>query len=239
FRAALAQQPARVEIIQNLSSIVRDLLRDFYRSTNYKPQRIIFYRDGVSEGQFNTVLRSEVDAIYQACDSLEKGYKPAITFVVVQKRHKTKLFPMGSGDDTSDRSGNCLPGTVVDSTITSPYLFDFYLQSHSGIQGTSKPVHYYVLKDDNNFTTDEIQSLSYNLCYLYAICTRSVSIVPPVYYAHRVAYRARSHTRDDWGTASDTASISSGNVGTGANAPQTPSKVVPIHERLQRTMYFM
>jgi len=48
------------------------------------------------------------------------------------------------------------------------------------MQGTSRPAHYHVLWDENNFTADGIQSLTNNLCYTYARCTRSVSIGKPV-----------------------------------------------------------
>ncbi|GJY46214.1 zinc finger, CCHC-type containing protein [Tanacetum coccineum] len=40
-----------------------DHLIAFRRSTGRKPERIIFYRDGVSEGQFNKVLLHEMDKI--------------------------------------------------------------------------------------------------------------------------------------------------------------------------------
>ena len=43
------------EIIAELAAMVRELLIQFYRSTRHKPVRIIFYRDGVSEGQFRQV----------------------------------------------------------------------------------------------------------------------------------------------------------------------------------------
>ena len=42
------------EIIAELAAMVRELLIQFYRSTRHKPQRIIFYRDGVSEGPVPT-----------------------------------------------------------------------------------------------------------------------------------------------------------------------------------------
>lgn len=60
-------------------------------------------------------------------------------------------------------------------------------------QGTSRPSHYHVLWDDNNFKADELQALTYQLCHTYVRCTRSVSIPAPAYYAHLVAFRARFH----------------------------------------------
>ena len=47
--------------------------------------------------------------------------------------------------------------------------------------------------DDNGFTSDELQKLTYYLCHLYSRCERSVSYPAPTYYAHLAAFRARSH----------------------------------------------
>jgi eukaryotic translation initiation factor 2C len=123
---------------------------------------------------------------------LEHEYQPGITFVVVQKRHHTRLFCMDKKEQ-SGGSANIPPGTTVDRDITHPSEFDFFLCSHAGIQGTSRPSHYHILWDDNCFTADELQALTYQLCYTYVRCTRSVSIPAPAYYAHLVAYRARYH----------------------------------------------
>ncbi|CAH8381098.1 unnamed protein product [Eruca vesicaria subsp. sativa] len=59
----------------------------------------------------------------KACASLEEGYQPPVTFVVVQKRHHTRLFAHNHNDRT-----------VVDTSICHPREFDFYLCSHAGIQ---------------------------------------------------------------------------------------------------------
>ncbi|KAF3591448.1 hypothetical protein DY000_02022141 [Brassica cretica] len=144
--------------------------------------------DGVGETQFEQVLRLELQAIRQACLSL-RDYKPTITFVVVQKRHHTRFFPTQA--DMTDKTGNVLPGTVVDTVICHPYEFDFYLNSHAGLMGTNRPVHYHVLSDENEFSSDDLQSLTNSLCYTFAKTTRSVSLVTPVYYAHLAAFRAR------------------------------------------------
>ncbi|CAG8461331.1 16740_t:CDS:10, partial [Acaulospora morrowiae] len=206
YSATIRIQTGRTEIIADLASMVKDLLKNFYQTCGRKPERILFYRDGVSEGQFTQVMNGEINAVRMACASLSETYKPSITFVIVQKRHHIRFFPLDKKD--ADRTGNCLPGTVVESTITHPFEFDFYIQSHAGLQGTSRPTHYYILYDENQFSADGIQALSYNLCYLYARCTRAVSLVPPVYYAHIVCRRARFHSRSEhW---SDTESSEEG-----------------------------
>ncbi|WP_411023510.1 Piwi domain-containing protein, partial [Salmonella sp. s51228] len=92
YSSSVRVQQHRQEIIAELASMVRDLLINFYKCTHFKPQRIIFYRDGVSEGQFQQVLNHELRAVREACTKLEQDYKPGITFVIVQKRHHTRLF---------------------------------------------------------------------------------------------------------------------------------------------------
>ncbi|KAL1557676.1 argonaute 5 [Salvia divinorum] len=221
YRALVSTQAHREEIIQDLynrredpvrgvihGGMIREHLVAFYKSTKLKPHRLIFYRDGVSEGQFSQVLFHEMEAIRKACNSIEENYMPRVTFIVVQKRHHTRLFAANHNDrNNTDRSGNILPGTVVDTKICHPTEFDFYLCSHAGIQGTSRPTHYHVLYDENAFTADGLQMLTNSLCYTYARCTRSVSIVPPAYYAHLAAFRARYYIEgtdfSDSGSASD------------------------------------
>ncbi|KAL6557384.1 argonaute 5 [Orobanche minor] len=190
----VSAQPHREEIIQDLYNVKQDAKRGvvhggmirehliaFYKSTGHKPHWIIFYRDGVSEGQFSQVLLHEMDAIRKACLSIEAGYMPKVTFVVVQKRHHTRWFPSNHGDRrTTDKSGNILPSTVVDTKICHPHEFDFYLCSHAGIQGTSRPAHYHALFDEIGFTADQLQILTNCLCYTYARCTRSVSIAETI-----------------------------------------------------------
>jgi eukaryotic translation initiation factor 2C len=124
-----------------------------------------------------------MNKIRNACQTLSAGYKPAITFIVVQKRHHTRLFPVNQ-QDKKGRSENVPPGTVVDKVITSKSMYDFFLCSHQGIQGTSRPCRYFILHDDCNFTMNQIQLLSHYLCHIYSRCPRSVSFPAPAYYAH-------------------------------------------------------
>lgn len=136
------------------------------RQTNQTPKRIIFYRDGVSEGQFKQVLEKELPLVkglsrllcadvynlliqHLSAACKEVGISPNITVIIVGKRHHVRFFP---SSNVQDRSGNCPAGTVVDRDVVHPTEFDFYLQSHGGLLGTSRPAHYSVLYDDNKFT---------------------------------------------------------------------------------------
>ncbi|PIO00712.1 hypothetical protein AB205_0117660, partial [Aquarana catesbeiana] len=133
------------------------------------------------------------------------------------------------------KSGNIPAGTTVDTNITHPFEFDFYLCSHAGIQGTSRPSHYYVLWDDNRFTADELQILTYQLCHTYVRCTRSVSIPAPAYYARLVAFRARYHLVDKEHDSGEGSHISGQSNG---RDPQALAKAVQVHQDTLRTMYF-
>ncbi|VDO55419.1 unnamed protein product [Haemonchus placei] len=141
-------------------------------------------------------------------------------------------------DITHDQVGkafNIPPGTTVDVGITHPTEFDFYLCSHAGIQGTSRPSHYHVLWDDNQLTADELQQLTYQMCHTYVRCTRSVSIPAPAYYAHLVAFRARYHLVDREHDSGE------GSQPSGTSEDTTLSnmaRAVQVHPDANNVMYF-
>ncbi|KAK0184437.1 argonaute-like protein [Armillaria mellea] len=233
YVAKMQVQKGRQEIIEGFESMCRGLIQDYCgyhtaieRKPHAKPERIIVYRgeivslgclscplnhlDGVSEGQFKEVLDTELKALKAACKTL--GVNAKITFIIVGKRHHIRFFP--TERNHTDSSGNCLAGTVVDQGVGHPTEFDFYLQSHGGLLGTSRPTHYSVLHDENNMVPDDLQNLTNALCYVYARSTRAVSIPAPVYYADTVCSRANHHfspdsnlgVEDDWSASSDAGS---------------------------------
>ncbi|KAI3731656.1 hypothetical protein L1987_62845 [Smallanthus sonchifolius] len=183
YAARVSPQTHRKEEIVNFGTLCLDLVNTYAKVNGVKPNKIVVFRDGVSDAQFDMVLNKEMVEMKKAIYT--QHYRPLVTFVVAQKRHTTRLFLKG-GDP-----GNVPPGTIVDTKIVHPFEFDFYLCSHFGGMGTSKPTHYSVIWDENGFTSDEMQKLIYHMCYIFARCTKPVSLVPPVYYADLVAYRGR------------------------------------------------
>ena len=79
------------EVIHDMKQVTKNLLIKFHAANKgRKPEKIIMYRDGVSEGQFLTVLAKELMAMREACKELEEDYQPMITYIIVQKRHHTR-----------------------------------------------------------------------------------------------------------------------------------------------------
>uniref|UniRef100_A0A5B6Z4E7 Uncharacterized protein n=1 Tax=Davidia involucrata TaxID=16924 RepID=A0A5B6Z4E7_DAVIN len=234
YAARVCPQDHRKENILNFGSMCLDLLQSYERLNKVKPQRIVVFRDGVSEGQFDMVLNEELHDLKKAI--YEKNYRPTITVVVAQKRHLTRLFPKSQGDGGS--SSNVPPGTVVDTTIVHPFQYDFYLCSHYGSLGTSKVTHYHVLWDEHNFTSDELQKLIYDLCFTVARCTKPVSLVPPVYYADLVAYRGRMYQEvmmEVQPPASEAPSSSS----RASCRASFDEKFYKLHPEVENTMFFI
>ncbi|KAH9700137.1 protein argonaute 5 [Citrus sinensis] len=151
YRGLVSAQARHEEIIQDLyksiqdpqrglvhGGMIRELLIAFNRSTNRKPESIIFYRDGVSEGQFSQVLLHEMNAIRLACASLEEGYAPPVTFVVVQKRHHTRLFPADHNRrDLTDRSGNILPVPPAYYAHLAAFRARYYIEDETSAGGST------------------------------------------------------------------------------------------------------
>ncbi|KAF2031818.1 Piwi-domain-containing protein [Setomelanomma holmii] len=158
------------------------------------PQRVLYIRDGVSEGQYAAVLEEEVRDMKECFKKLGCKEMPKFTVVIAGKRHHIRFFPdAGKGD----RNNNPLPGTLVESGCTHPFEFDFYLCSHVAIKGTARPIHYQCILNEGEWLAPELQSFIFEHSYHYVRSTTPVSLHPAVYYAHLAADRSRAHQNDN------------------------------------------
>ena len=121
----LAQWPAdlrinksRREMVEKLRSMLVSRLSWWQGLYGDLPDNLLIYRDGVSEGQYQTVLDEEMPQIRQACiEKYNMNYKPSlkpkISLIVVGKRHHTR-FVCKTKDETiiSGKGSNPEPGTV-------------------------------------------------------------------------------------------------------------------------------
>ncbi|KAE9369735.1 Piwi-domain-containing protein [Stipitochalara longipes BDJ] len=196
YAAAVQTNGHRVEMITpgNIRSMMIPLFEQWVAKVGggRGPQHIYYFRDGVSEGQYSHVLNNELSQMKEAL--VEKyGAQIKWTVVVCTKRHHIRFFPKDGDNQAGDRNSNPLPGTLVERDVTHPFEYDFYLNSHSAIQGTARPVHYHVLQDDAKVPVAELQKMIYQFSYQYMRSTTPVSLFPAVYYAHLASNRARAH----------------------------------------------
>uniref|UniRef100_A0AAG5D8I8 Uncharacterized protein n=1 Tax=Anopheles atroparvus TaxID=41427 RepID=A0AAG5D8I8_ANOAO len=178
-------QSCKEEFMNGLCVSFEHMLRAYRRRNCQLPSRVIIFRDGVSDSQMNMCDEYELPQLMSACEMVQPGYKPKITFIVVQKRIITRMFGMNRSNGTFD---NPPPGTVLDHTVTRRYHYDFFLVSQSVRQGTVSPTHYVVLRDDSAFAPDILQRLSYKMCYMYYNWPGSVRVPACCQYAHKLAY---------------------------------------------------
>lgn len=121
-------------MIQDFTGMmVERLLLYQTRTKGALPERVLVFRDGVSEGQFDLVLKEELPQIREAFEKVYTGKdgkpakKPELMICICGKRHHARFYP--TNDQNATRNGNTKPGTVVDKGIGDVYRFDFYLQA--------------------------------------------------------------------------------------------------------------
>ncbi|MCJ1310319.1 hypothetical protein MMC25_003981 [Agyrium rufum] len=238
YPADIKVNPRRAEKVSNLDEMVFGRIKLWQKKHNGRlPQNILVYRDGVSEGQYGMVRTEEGASIDAAIARLwpPKQAQPKVTIVIVGKRHHTRFYPMNNGD--GDNKGNCQPGTIVDRGVTMEQGYDFFLQAHAAIQGTAKPAHYVVVRDEMKWGADKMQQFTHDLCYTWQRALRSVSICPPAYYADKAAERARlylaSWMQDAEGREYTETGSAAGSAGQGGQWRRG------VHPNLEETMFYV
>ncbi|KAH8832943.1 Piwi-domain-containing protein [Flagelloscypha sp. PMI_526] len=194
------------EMVTDLQAMITERLVLFRQRTKRLPERVMVFRDGVSEGQYDIVIGEELQKIKEALKRVDPSgkYKPTLSIIICGKRHHARFYPTDSPNAT--QNGNTKPGTVVDKGVTSVFDFDFYLQAHNGLQGQVRPTHYTVVYDENNLGADELQQGAHTFSYTYARATKAVSLIPPAYYADLACERGRCYLNDLF-TADDRSSV--------------------------------
>ena len=156
YAAAVETNGHRVEMIKrsNIENFMKPLITLWSSNLgNGKlPEQLIYFRDGklpqtsntlsmklklaigVSEGQYQQVLESEVNDIKAVLKEFDPRQPTKITVLVATKRHHIRFFPDKNDRNAADRNGNALPGTLVQTGCTTPFEYDFYLCAHSAIK---------------------------------------------------------------------------------------------------------
>ncbi len=77
------------ELIDSLKVAFSNAIKQYYEVNNFFPEKIIIFRDGVSDGQLSYVAEHEVKQL-RTC--FGENYSPKMSVVIVQKRINARLF---------------------------------------------------------------------------------------------------------------------------------------------------
>lgn len=203
------------------------------------PQRVIYIRDGVSEGQYAAVLNEEVRDMKAVFAKLGCKTAPKFCVMIAGKRHHIRFFPQ-----QGDRNKNPLPGTLIEAGCTHPHEFDFYLCSHVAIKGTARPIHYQcILNEDGAWQAAEIQQFLFEHSFQYIRSTTPVSLHPAVYYAHLAADRSRAHINDSPVSSgkkeAQAQNVRSSTGSSGRRVEVAPLQPMPINSGIRETMWYI
>ncbi|UJR29319.1 hypothetical protein I4U23_010532 [Adineta vaga] len=190
-----------IHMIVGMAEMIIELL-DYYRHENqYLPNKVIFYRDGINNEEFLEVLDYEIAAIRRAFFKIygDKRNHPHLTFIIVNHRHHTRFFTYKRNlYRTDDASGerpketdNMSIGCVIDTTIVHPYQHNFYLNSHNTDRGVNNPSLYDVILNENDFTLNELELLTYYLCFTDSRSSSSEATPSVVHQANKATINAQ------------------------------------------------
>uniref|UniRef100_A0AAR2LX11 Piwi-like protein 1 n=1 Tax=Pygocentrus nattereri TaxID=42514 RepID=A0AAR2LX11_PYGNA len=171
------------EIIDGLKVALKAALKAYWKYNNCLPSRIIVYRDGVGDGMLQSVVNYEVPQIMQSIKTMGEDYAPKLTVVVVKKRIASRFFARIDG-----KLSNPPPGTVIDTEVTRPEWYDFFIVSQAVRMGSICPTHYNVVFDSSGLKPDHMQRLTYKLCHMYYNWQGIVRVPAPCQYAHKLAF---------------------------------------------------
>ncbi|NWI90149.1 PIWL1 protein, partial [Pitta sordida] len=171
------------ELVDGIKACLQTALKNWFKWNKSLPSRIMVYRDGVGDGQLHTLVNYEVPQFLDSLKGIGTDYSPRLTVIVVKKRLSARFFlEAGRG------LRNPPPGTVVDTVITRPEWYDFFLVSHTVKSGCVTPTHYNVIYDTNQLKPEHVQRLTYKLCHMYYNWSGVIRVPAPCQYAHKLAF---------------------------------------------------
>jgi aubergine-like protein len=177
------------ELTDTLKPAFESAIQRYQEVNGFMPEKIFIYRDGVSEGQLSVVIEHEI-AQLRSC--FKSDYCPLMAVIVVQKRINTRMMQLLQG-----QMNNPKPGGIIDHTITTANMYDFFLVSQHVTQGTVTPTHYIVAYDDTKYKPDYIQRISYKMTHMYYNWSGTIRVPAPCQYAHKLAFLTGQYLQGD------------------------------------------
>ena len=142
---------------------------NYFKSFNKDqlPNNIIIYRQGGNEIWNEKLIKNEIQEIENFFNGKEKegcykeNYKPNLTIFTVNKKANLKFF-----QKIDSNYKNVPMGTCIDQDVTTPEIFEFYLQSKEFDKGCSSPIQFLCVYNNNEeISMTDFEKITFNQSY--------------------------------------------------------------------------
>ncbi|KAI6226511.1 hypothetical protein M3Y99_01281500 [Aphelenchoides fujianensis] len=183
-------EPLRDEKVKVIMEIVKTAVDRFTANRGAPPKRVFVFRNSSSEGSYDFVMKYEIPLVKRV---LEKT-GAQLVFVVATRLHNIRLTPAQppANPDAKNSERNLRAGTCVDTTITNAYIPEFFLLGHVGRLGTAKVPRYDVLCNEPKIEMEDLQRMTFHLCFGHQIINQPTSLPTPIFVAFEMAKRGRN-----------------------------------------------
>jgi len=191
FYSRVIFQTSHQESSDALKPVYTQALAAFFEENNQFPNRVVVFRDGISDGQLEFITEHEVVQLKEATHTVCRS-RVVFSYIVVQKRISERFFLL-----VRNGLDNPHPGSIIDHTVTRRDLYDFFLISQLVRQGSVTPTHFIVLEDSGENKPDLLQRFSFVLSFMYFNWPGSIRGPAVCQYAHKLAMLVGQHLHEE------------------------------------------
>lgn len=151
------------------------------------PDRIVVFRDGVSDGQISTVLETEINSLYEyLCQRYREANRPMCDLKVIVAQ-KTCAMRLAAVSNTDLRPGFYILNHSPDNKQKGS---EFIMASQAIVHGTTpKPIRYKLIFDSTEASMDnssfkQLIELTNTMAYGYVNWPQAISLPHILHMAH-------------------------------------------------------
>lgn len=144
------------------------------------PKYVIFFRDGVGEGQLREIKAKEVDPIVRHLKTISELNPPKLMFIIVTKRLDDKFSKLHKGEFVNPNSG-----LIVEREVVLEPEKHFLMVSQQVTRGCATPTGYQVIHDDTGLEID-LAAFTFEQTHTYQNWEKAVKIPSVTQNAHKL-----------------------------------------------------